>query len=399
METYPTAPRQELTPTGGNSRHPLRIALFTETFLPHVDGVVTRLTHTIKHLTNMGDEVLVVAPWQPGIPAAFAGARVFAVPSVPSVVYRDLRLGMPLTGHATKEALAAFRADIVHIADPHFVGLAGLSYARRHRIPLVASYHTHVPIYARRYHLGLLEGLAWRYVRAIHRRAAVTLCTSPSAASVLEEHGFQHVRQWKPGVDTELFTPDHRSEAWRKRLTGGAMCDTLLLVVGRLAVEKNLERLAPALAQVPGCHLALVGDGPAAPQLRREFAGLPVTFAGTLRGSDLAAAYASADILVQPSSTETLGLTVLEAMASGLPVVGARRGGIPNLIRDGETGLLFNPDVSGDLESAIRALIANDALRASMAQAGRTFALAQDWAATTARLRSEYFSVIHAHVI
>lgn len=372
----------------------MRIALFTETFLPHTDGVVTRLVHTIEELVRAGDEVLVAAPYASGLPASYAGAQIVGMPSMTLPFYRDFRLGVPIAYSAGSEALLAYRPDIVHAVNPICLGVGAVWYARRQRAQLVASYHTNVPAYSRRYKLGMFERPLWRYLRVLHDQASINLCTSRPVRAMLLGRGFQRLHLWEPGVDSELFTPTRRSDAWRDRLTDGHPERTLLLYVGRLAAEKGLEQLAPALPHLPGCHLALIGDGPAAPQLRQTFTGLPVTFTGSLFGEELADAYAAADVFVLPSTTETLGLVVIEAMASGVPVVGARCGGIPDLIEHGETGLLYDPDTPGDLLGQLRPLISDDALRARLARAARTRAEGWSWAATTAGLRAHYGSLL-----
>lgn len=375
----------------------MRIAFFTETFVPHVDGVVTRLTHTVEELCRAGDDVLVVAPEAPGRPARYAGAAVVGVPSVPLPIYPGFRLGVPLPAAPGRRALKAFAPDLVHTINPVTVGLGAYAYAARHGTPLVASYHANIPAYARRYHLGMFEGLSWSYLRALHNRARLNLCTSRPVRDLLQAHGIRRVAIWEPGVDTALFHPRRQSEDWRRRLTGGHPAATILLSVGRLAPEKGLEHLLAAVPHLPpGCHVAFVGDGPAAPALRRAAHGLPVTFPGTLHGEDLAAAYASADIFVLPSTTETLGLVAIEAMAAGVPVVGARRGGILDIVVDGETGLLFDPGTPGDLALRLSHLALHPDERRRMGVAARRRVADWSWTSVTARLRRHYARLLQS---
>jgi glycosyltransferase involved in cell wall biosynthesis len=230
----------------------------------------------------------------------------------------------------------------------------------------------------------------------MHNRADLNLCTSRPVQAMLRERNFRNVALWEPGVDGTLFSPERRSSTWRVRLSAGQPEATLLLYVGRLAREKGLDQLAPVLPKLPGVRLALVGEGPAEAELRGLFAGLPVTFVGKLQGEDLAAAYASADIFVFPSSTETLGLVTIEAMSAGLPVVGARRGGTPDLVLEGETGHLFDPDAPGDLERALLILVGDPAERQREGQAARRRAEGWGWTASTAGLRRCYQSVLAA---
>jgi glycosyltransferase involved in cell wall biosynthesis len=211
----------------------------------------------------------------------------------------------------------------------------------------------------------------------------------------LQLRGFRHVALWEPGVDANLFRPDRGTADWRTRLTDGHPDATIILSVGRLATEKRLDALAPALAHLEGCHVSLVGAGPAEARLRAAFAGLPATFVGPLYGADLAAAYASADIFAFPSTTETLGLVALEAMAAGLPVVGARSGGIPDLVVDGTTGLLFDADTAEDFMRQLGVLATDPTLRRRLGAAGRVRAEGWSWERTTSGLRARYAAVLN----
>ncbi len=252
----------------------MRIALVTETFLPHIDGIVTRLIRTLEALQEAGDKMLVVAPRARGLPSEYCDARVVGAPSIPLPVYPNFRLGLPLiVGLDT--TLANFAPDIIHAVSPILLGMVGLSYARRHRVPLIASYHAQIPTYAQRYGAGVFEPLLWWYMRALHNQAQINLCTSHPVLAQLRERGFQRLQLWAPGVDTALFAPHRRTEIWRERLLGGRSDATLLLYVGRLAKEKALESLAPALAALPGCHLALVGEGPAERKTATGLRGSP----------------------------------------------------------------------------------------------------------------------------
>ena len=168
--------------------------------------------------------------------------------------------------------------------------------------------------------------------------------------------GIKEVRLWPQGVDAERFNPSRSSPTWRQRLSGGEPTDRLLLYVGRLAPEKDIGLLKEAFGKVSGIRLAIVGDGPARADLEREFAGTPTVFTGLLQGDDLAAAYASADVFVFPSTTDTLGMAMLEALASGLPVVAARSGGSSEVVGDGESGLLYEPGSAASFVAAVRRL-------------------------------------------
>ncbi|TCJ16744.1 glycosyltransferase family 1 protein [Rubrobacter taiwanensis] len=367
----------------------MRVAFFTETFLPKVDGVVTRLRHTLEHLSQMGDEALVVAPKYPeGGPGSYAGARIHRVASVPFPPYPEVRIAP--ANPAVGRALRRFDPDLIHAVHPFVLGMSAPYYARRLGVPLVASYHAHVAAYARFYGLGFLHEAARWYTRAIHNRARLNLCTSEATMRYLLAEGVERVHFWPQGVDAGFFRPDRASKEWRLRLSGGNLESRLLLFVGRLAPEKGIERLKAVLREVPGTRLAVVGDGPARRDLEREFAGSPVVFTGMLHGEDLAAAYASADIFVFPSTTETLGLVMLEALASGLPVVAADAGATREVVEDGACGLLYDPDSDGALVRTVGRLVKDDVLRRRMGREARATAERRSWQNATEALRGFY---------
>ncbi len=370
----------------------MRIAFFTETFLPKVDGIVTRLTKTLQHLVAAGDEVLIFCP--EGAPDSYLGAKVVGVPALPLPLYPELKLALPRP--AVSEALEQFRPDLVHVVNPAVLGLGGIWLAKSRNLPLVASYHTHLPKYLEHYGMGMLEPLLWELLKAAHNQASLNLCTSTAMVAELAAKGIQHTALWQRGVDTDLFRPEWRNDSMRARLHG-PYDDTghLLLYIGRLSAEKQIERIRPVLEAMPQTRLALVGDGPHRQQLERWFEGTPTTFVGYLAGQDLAAAYACGDAFLFPSSTETLGLVLLEAMAAGCPVVGADRGGIPDIVSDGENGCLYDPDQPHSLTAAVRRLLGESQTRASLRQAARQEAERWGWAGATDQLRDYYRKVLN----
>ena len=377
----------------------MKIAFFTETFLPKVDGIVTRLTKTVRHLVEAGDEVVVFCP--EGAPSHYMGAKVVGVPAMPLPLYPELKLALPRP--AVSEAIDAFQPDLVHVVNPAVLGLGGIWLAKSKGIPLIASYHTHLPKYLEHYGMGMLEPLLWELLKAAHNQAVLNLCTSTAMVQELSDKGIQHTALWQRGVDTDLFRPELRNDAMRKRLLGehddrGA----LLVYVGRLSAEKQIERIKPVLNALPDARLALVGDGPHRQQLEKHFEGTATTFVGYLAGEELASAYASGDAFLFPSSTETLGLVLLEAMAAGCPVVGANRGGIPDIISDGTNGCLYEPDGAdggaASLIEATRKLLGNDIERQGLRHAARSEAERWGWAGATEQLRGYYRQVLESNL-
>lgn len=370
----------------------MRIALFTETFLPKVDGIVTRLRHTVDHLQRLGDQVMVVSP--DGGLREYKGAKIYGVSGFPLPLYPELKLALPRP--AIGDTLKQFNPDIVHIVNPAVLGLAGLFYSKMLDIPLIASYHTHLPEYLQHYGLGMLEGMLWELLKAVHNQASLNLCTSTAMVKALSSHGIERTDLWQRGVDTETFQPHLASREMRSRLTQGNPDRPLLLYVGRLSAEKEIEQIKPVLESIPGARLALVGDGPHRQALEKHFADTPTFFVGYLQGTDLGAAFASADAFVFPSRTETLGLVLLEAMAAGCPVVAARSGGIPDIVTDGVNGYLFEPTDPRGAIAATQRLFANSDERESLRRNARSEAERWSWAAATLQLRSFYQSVIAA---
>lgn len=367
----------------------MRIALFTETFLPKVDGIVTRLRHTIDHLQRTGDQVLIFAP-DGGI-TEYKGAKVYGISGFPLPLYPELKLALPrpAIGHALEE----FRPDIIHVVNPAVLGLSGLFYGKVMQIPIVASYHTHLPQYLQHYGLGMLEGLLWELLKMSHNQAQLNLCTSSAMMQELSNHGIERVALWQRGVDTETFHPDLASWQMRARLTQNYPESPLLLYVGRLSAEKEIERIKPVLDAIPSARLALVGDGPYRLALEKHFAGTATYFVGYLAGRELASAFASADAFIFPSRTETLGLVLLEAMASGCPVVASRSGGITDIVTDGVNGYLFDPSDATGAIAATQRLLEQQEEREIIRQNARREAERWGWAAGTNQLRHYYLAV------
>lgn len=373
----------------------MRIALFTETFLPKVDGIVTRLKHTVSHLQRQGYTVQVFCP-DYGL-AEHAGAKIYGISAFPLPLYPELKMALPRPSIGVE--LRRFNPDIIHVVNPAVVGLSGIYYAKRYDIPLIASYHTHLPEYLKHYGLAALEPTMWSLIRNLHNQAAINLCTSTAMVTALAEHGIERVDLWQRGVDTETFRPQLASAAMRDRLSGGHPDAPLLLYVGRLSAEKEVDRIKPVLQAIPQARLALVGNGPNREMLEQHFAGTNTNFIGYLHGEELGAAYASADAFIFPSRTETLGLVLLEAMAAGCPVVAANSGGIPDIVTNGVNGFMFDPADEVGAIMATQKLFANPASREMLRHNARREAERWGWGAATAQLVGFYEQVIGAVAI
>jgi glycosyltransferase involved in cell wall biosynthesis len=368
----------------------MRIALFSETFLPKIDGIVTRLCQTITHLQSEGHQVLVVCP--EGAPAEYKGAQVYGVSGFPLPLYPELKMSLPRP--SITYALDRFQPDIVHVANPAVLGLSGVFYSKLRNVPLVASYHTHLPQYLQYYGLGMLEGLLWELLKLVHNQAHLNLCTSSVMVGELGNHGIQRLALWQRGVDIETFQPSRATAPMRELLSQGVPEDPLLLYVGRLSAEKAIHEIKPVLEAIPEARLALVGDGPHRKELEQLFAGTNTYFAGYMSGITLGDAFASADAFVFPSRTETLGLVLLEAMAAGCPVVAAASGGIPDIVQDGVNGYLFDPMNELGAIAATQRLLSQSEERETLRRNARAEAERWSWSAATQQLTQYYQGVL-----
>ena len=373
------------------TQKPLKVAVFTETFLPKLDGVVTVICLLLDHLKVHGIEVMVFSPGEHV--EEYNGYPVVSItPSVPMPMYPEAWLSIPMKG--TFKTLKEFDPDIIHVANPWCAGLMFIRFSKTLKKPLVMSFHTHLMEMAKFYHLGFIQKPLWSIHRYIYRRADYRVATSKRIVNELESHGFGDTGLWRRGVDATVFSPDYYDEEMRKRLTNGQPDKKLLLFVGRVAAEKQIEQIAHVLDAIPNTHLAIIGDGPFRPNLEKVYAGKSVTFAGYLDGKDLSAAYSVSDIFVFPSAIETFGLVVAEAMSVGLPVVTSDVGGIPELIESGKNGYIFQPNDIKQMISYVQDLVDNPAKGKEMGALARETVKGLTWDAIMDDLIADYHRVI-----
>lgn len=303
----------------------MKTAIVSDTFPPDINGVAMTLERLAAGLIAQGHEVEVI---HPGLHEAGTGGGSFAgsfrevcVPGFPIPRYPFARLGLPRPVFL-KRRWSQWRPDAVYVATEGMLGVSAMHAARGLGIPVVSGYHTHFPQYLAGYRLGLLEPVLVRYLRRLHNATRRTLVPTEETRQQLAALGFRNLEIMERGVDTELFHPVRRDRDLRQRW-GAGPADLVMLYVGRLAPEKNLppvfEAWQTARQQTPGLKLVIVGDGPQRAELEARHP--EAIFTGFLTGLDLAAAYASADLLLFPSLTETFGNVLLEAMASGLVTV------------------------------------------------------------------------------
>lgn len=360
---------------------PLRVALFAGNYNYVVDGPVKALNTLVAHLLKRGHKVLVFAPTIPNPPYQATG-DVVSIPSVPLPGRRsEYRLGLGLFGEARRR-LEAFRPDLIHVAAPDVTGYMALKYAEKRGVTLVGSFHTRFDTYPRYYGAAWAEGYVTAYLRNFYGRCRHVYAPSLSMVEELERDRIgSDVRLWGRGVDKTLYHPGRRDLSWR-RANGFADDDIVTLFVGRIVLEKGIDLFAEAVraaaARNPKIKALVVGEGPERPAFAERFTN--AVFTGYQSGEDLARCYASADIFLNPSVTETFGNVTLEAMASGLPSICAAASGSRSLVEDGVSGYLTPPErgAAGFAEALFK--LADEAeMRRDFAAAAIARAYGFDW--------------------
>jgi glycosyltransferase involved in cell wall biosynthesis len=288
----------------------MRILVATDAWHPQVKGVVRTLTMMAEAAKIFGADVSFLTP---------QSFRTFAMPSYP-----DLRVALPYQPKIDR-LIAAARPDSIHIATEGPIGLLVRRHCRRHGLPFTTSFHTRFPEYISA-RLPIPESWIWAALRAFHRPSQAVMAATPALASELRSRGFRNVVLWPRGVDVRQFRP---------RAVDLGLPRPVFLCVGRVAVEKNLEAFLEL--DLPGTNV-IVGDGPARAELARKYP--QAVFLGSRQGEALAEAYAAADVFVFPSKTDTFGLVLLEALASGIPVAAFPVTGPRDVIGEAPVGAL-----------------------------------------------------------
>jgi len=375
-------------------RGPLELALVTETFPPEVNGVAMTVGRLVEAMERRGHRVFLIRPRQGAADCAADPARpTLLVRGMPLPRYPGLRMGLP-AGGALARAFRERRPDLVHVVTEGPLGLSALTVARRMGLPVTSAFHTNFHAYSAHYGLGWLSGAIAGYLRFFHNRTALTLVPTDTLRRELAAQGFRHLEVLSRGVDTRLFNPQRRDATLRAHW-GAGPSTPVVLYVGRLAPEKNLLELLRAFsalrARRPDARLVLVGDGPMCNELKRLRPD--AVFAGTRRGEELAAHYASADIFLFPSLTETFGNVTLEAMASGLAVLAYDYAGAHELITHGENGLLAPFAATEDFVSEAAKLADLEWAR-TLGRAARRRAAAMDWSCVLDRFEALLMRVL-----
>lgn len=357
----------------------MHIAYVTETYPPEVNGVSLTVARSVDWLRQQGHDIALVRPRQPH-EGPRNGADEWRTAGLPLPMYQDLRIGLAWPA-ALRRRWQQRVPQLVHVATPGPLGWAAARAARSLGVPLTLDFRTHFHAYSRYYRLGLFEPVVFHYLRRLHAQADCTFVPTHALRSSLQAHGFGHVETVGRGIDPEVFSPVWRSAALRRRWGAANEHVPVLLYVGRLAPEKNvalaLRAFVAARRLRPELRMVVVGDGPSRAALQAEFPA--AQFVGMQQGHELARHYASADLFLFPSLSDTFGNVVLEAMASGLTVVAYDAGAAAEHLQDNLNGLLVPPDTgSGFIHAVGRGVAMAERLR-PLRERARQHAQAQGW--------------------
>jgi phosphatidylinositol alpha 1,6-mannosyltransferase len=363
----------------------MRIAVVTEAFLPQVNGVTNSVLRLLEFCKAQGHDVLIIAPESEGAPSEYLG---YKIKHVPSISMKKL-IPMAVPKKYLEPLLEGFAPDVIHLASPIFLGHYVARIARKAGIPTVSVYQTDIAGFARHYGLTIAHNTLKKWVSRIHQASDITLAPSKWACRDLEQSGVKNVRLWKRGVDLVNFTPARRDESLRSNIAGGK--EKLIVgYVGRIANEKRIDDLK-ILDQQKDIQLVIVGDGPAAPRIKKELPG--ARFVGYQSGTELARYVASFDIFVHTGKHETFCQGIQEALASGVPVIGPDTGGPVDLIEHGITGLLIDTADAHELLEAV-ATLRNHSSFDLMQLAARKSVEHRTWDYINAQLISHYQDAI-----
>jgi len=374
----------------------MKIAIFTDTFSPQINGVTNTLNRMLRWFSENEVACVVFAPHYGQ--GEIASDTVIRFPSVKFVLYPDCRLAAPNI-FRIQSSLNEFKPDIILNMTEFYMGQAGISAAKRMGILAVSNYCTHIPQYLSYYKAEWLKPATWKYMTHFHNKHALTLCPSQDTKSTLEQVGIHNVSLFSRGIDTERFNRSKRSQTLRDKM--GISDRLAALYVGRLSVEKDLDVLRDAWIAIKKIHgdkviMVMAGDGPLAAQYKKEMPQDTI-HTGFQRGEALSELYASCDFFVFPSSTETFGNVILEAMASGLPVIGAAAGGVGEIITHNHDGLVFKAREHEPLIDAIDTLIKRPDMMHRLAKQGLETANSRTWNKEFERLMCHFEKLYSYH--
>lgn len=374
----------------------MRIAFVTETYPPELNGVSLTVERSVRHLRQRGHAVELVRPRQRD-EAALDSDEELRTGSCPIPMYPDLRMGLASAG-SLRRRFALTRPQLVHVATEGPLGWAALRAARSLGLPVTSDFRTNFHQYSRYYGMGWLAPVVHDMLRRFHNRAQLTFVPTAAVRRELAASGFQRLEVVGRGVDTAQFTPDKRSAGLRRQWDADDD-SPVLLYVGRLAAEKNVTLALCAFEAVrlrlPSARMVVVGDGPMRRALEAEFTA--AHFAGVQRGEALARHYASADLFLFPSLSDTFGNVTLEALASGLPVVAFDTAAAADHVDDCDSGLLAPVGDDKAFVASTCSLAWQHRQLAAVRGHARQAALKAQWPDVLARFENHLLDTLAAH--
>ena len=371
----------------------MRIAVVTESFLPHVNGVTNSVLRILEHFAKNGHQALVIAPEAEGTPTEFMQHQVRTTTALPLQNFLPVGMPMGLPQKRLEYLIDGFAPDVIHLASPFALGYYASKIAKRQQIPTLSVYQTDLGGFAKQYGFGGAERSLQKMLYRIHSQTDRTLAPSTSACLDLHLANVPEVYLWRRGVNGKLFNPSKKNQQLRESWRNGDKDKLIVGFVGRLAQEKRVSDLQ-AIANNPNLQLVIVGDGPHRKKLEKQ---LPTAlFLGFKSGEELAEIYASFDLFIHPGPRETFCQAVQEALASGTPCVVPKTGGPADLISHGRTGYVIDTSNSIELNDVISKHLGRED-RKQMRIAARDSVANRTWDVINDELINHYEELIKSH--
>ncbi|MGD6803385.1 glycosyltransferase family 4 protein [Rossellomorea aquimaris] len=375
----------------------MRIAVFSDTYDPQVNGVARTLKRLTDHMKKREVEFELFVPEIGNDGRTYPNIHQHT--SFPFFFYPECRTAIA-NPRKIEKRLREFSPDLIHLATPLTMGLYGLHAAKKLGIPLVASYHTHFDRYLDYYKMSWISPFLWKYMKWFHADCEKIFVPSLETLRHLEQQGLSNLSIWTRGVDCSMFTPEKRTCEVKEKYN--IQKKFIILFAGRLAPEKDLTTLMSAIEGLSPhikeqVHWIIAGNGPCYHEVKKKMQGESVTLTGYLNSNELSEIYASSDLFVFPSPTETFGNVVLEASASGIPSVVADQGGVTGIIKDNFNGLVCPAHSDSEFIKAVEYLVNNEGERKRMGQHARVLAEKQSWERIFDGLLNEYGEVVDAY--
>ena len=370
----------------------MKIALFSDTYYPQINGVTNTLDKLEEYFKRQDIEYKLFVPRYDEENEDAHTERFY---SLKFFLYPECRLALPNLFRISR-SLSEFQPDIIHSMTEFGMGITGMLYGKKHNIPTISNYTTNFAQYAEYYNIDVLQQPIWDYMKWFHNQNQITLCPSHNAQKLLNENDIYNTYIFSRGIDPNRFNPTYRNEALRREL--GIEDKLTFLYVGRIAYEKDLhilnESYRTIVEKYDNVALIITGDGPYLEKCKEMFPEDTI-FTGFKKGYELSEIYATGDVFVCPSSTETFGNVILEAMASGLAVIGADAGGVGETIEHKQNGLKFKAKNSEELTKCMEEMIINDHLKNYLKTAGLKFAQSRTWDKIIDGLMDNYSYVLN----